>query len=535
MITPETISKYRREGSTNIDILGIVSQNDPALQARFSDKIINNPALEDWEREKAAQYYIDKKYFGSNSVVSPNGREFTSAIKPAPDTQNVFQSSSQGVRDFAQNGTPNLLGSIGRELLPAGPTRTGPNLFERVKQDINSRGQDLRTTLDKHSSGTIGNVRAVGETFKTLTGGVKDVFGEVLQTASGVLPKFIETGISQFANDLGVPEKATEMSSAYQEWSQQHPDAALALESIGNLGGAAANAYGLQSTGQQLLSASQKATGGVKEFFDPNSLQSQQQAKALAQPGPQSRTQELVMPKTTEKVIKDVGTKNPSLVKKGLFKNTLLPDEYQKELDIVARDTVPGFGQTSDVVENATLVNSTIENRSSALLSRMKESNALVSHKEMASKVGRAASDAAAEFGESKGIFDSTAGIFNRISKSHPGTIAGQWQARIEFYKEMTKRFGESIFEKGNARAEAVRAVAEAANTTINGAAGRAGVSFLDEMDIISKLYDVRAALGTKLTTSGPVRTFLKSPAGRITTGAAAGAGLTTIGVSSMQ
>jgi hypothetical protein len=237
----------------------------------------------------------------------------------------------------------------------------------------------------------------------------------------------------------------------------------------------------------------------------------------------------------TDKLVKDVGTKNPELVQEGLLKTTLKPDKYQETLATTAKEKVQGFGSTKNPVKNAKLVNKAIAKESDDLLNSLQSNDPALPHQEIGHRVSTKVNEAAMEFGDQPGVFDSTKRMWNRISEKHPGNASGQWKARIEFYKEAESKWGSSIFDKGTARAEAVRAVGQGANETIEAAAQRAGRSFKKEIDTISQLYDVKENLGTKFSAKGPVKKFLNSPVGRAaaytTAGTAVGAvGLRTLG-----
>lgn len=444
---------------------------------------------------------------------------------------NLFQQANQDARDFKQNPQQGgLFGQVASTLLPAGLTRTGPSLPERIGDAVSKRGEELRTTMDAAKAGDKTNLQQGRDAFTTLTGGIGDVFGEVLHTASGVLPSFIEKGIALVAQDFKAPEAVQSITSEYTAWAEKHPEAAANLAAIGSLGRATANAYGVQALGSQTVKNAKGAAKATQEFMDEKLPPIQP-----SQP-PVDRVQSLVQPKTTEKLIKDVGTKNPELVREGMLKTTLDPDQYQRQLATTAKEHIPGFGKSKNPVKNAKLVHTTIGNKSDDLLKSLQSNDAALPQKEITAAVNRKLADAAKEFDMTQpGIFDSTARTWKRISAKHPGTLSGQWKARIEFYKEVESRFGSSIFDKGTPRAEAVRAVGQAANETIELAAQRAGRSFKSEIDIISQLYDIKESLGTKFTASGPLKKALKSPVGRTAVGATVGGAAAGLGFSTFN
>lgn len=159
------------------------------------------------------------------------------------------------------------LGKMAEAVTPSGLTSTEPGLFTRIGDRISERGVRVNE-LNQQSAANPGNTTE-GRTARigilsNMLGGVADVGGEVLKTASGVLPNFIQQGIGLIAQDLGVPDAAQQMSNSYMEWSKAHPEAAVALEAVGNLGRAGVTAYGTQALAGQV----QRGATGVKEFMN---------------------------------------------------------------------------------------------------------------------------------------------------------------------------------------------------------------------------------------------------------------------------
>lgn len=80
----------------------MMGEGDPALSAKIKNNILDNPALEDWEKEKSAEYYLNKK-IGLTSDVKTEDRVATSYLKSNP-----FNPFGKGQTTF----TERIMGAI---------------------------------------------------------------------------------------------------------------------------------------------------------------------------------------------------------------------------------------------------------------------------------------------------------------------------------------------------------------------------------------------------------------------------------------
>lgn len=156
---------------------------------------------------------------------------------------------------------------MARSVLPSAMVTPQPPLTERIGSAIQGRGEELGTAMNEADMSTLGGrARLFGKSVSALAGGVKDVSGEVLKTAAGIMPDFIGRGLGLVAQDLGIPDAMHHVSTGYETWANQHPDAATALAAVGNLAGAAVNTYGVQGLAQTAGEVAKKAVKSVQTF-----------------------------------------------------------------------------------------------------------------------------------------------------------------------------------------------------------------------------------------------------------------------------
>jgi hypothetical protein len=237
--------------------------------------------------------------------------------------------------------------------------------------------------------------------------------------------------------------------------------------------------------------------------------------------------------------------KTPERIKKGglLTKGELLPDKSEIELAKMAKK-LPGFGQTDDVVTNANVVHKAKGAKAKELLSKLKANDAALSHKEMNSAINDAIEAIAADFPGEEAQIRRIGEIWKNEAAKHPGKLSGHWESRISFDDLVESRYGETIFQKGTARAEAVRAVRQTVNSVIDKTAKataaktpkllRTDVSFSSDMKELTQMYDIMDNLSSKMgaeTLRSKADNFLRSPTGKtaakvVGTGVVGAAGL---------
>lgn len=380
------------------------------------------------------------------------------------------------------------------------------------------------------------------------TGGLREIIDAPGDLATGAILK----GVSK----LGIP-KVSDLAGRSKEAQNIPENANKVVEHLDTYAGTIAAPFGPVASGAA-TAIGRGATNMVREIQgerDPNLLADIAEpvaegvvagaAQAAVSAAPKAiksifktqadeKTQQLVMPKVTSKLIKDTGAKSPELVKKGLLSNSVLPDETEKRLAQTA-STIEGFGKSADPLANAQVVRQAIGKESDDLLNAMRSSDPIVPHKEIGSSVRTALKEAGDDFGESQGVFTSMSTIWDKISKKYAGTASGQWQARIDFYQEIESRYGAAIFEKGTARATAAKKVGQAVNEVIDRYAQRTGVSFSDQMGRLSQMYDIMENLATHLDKSSGLMKLLKTPLVRYGAAAAAGTSLGGLGIRSLN
>lgn len=274
----------------------------------------------------------------------------------------------------------------------------------------------------------------------------------------------------------------------YQTWAQQHQASAAAVGGAAKMASLPLAMQGAEST---INSVGKGMEGLGTAVAKPVKSMLSSQANDVTN---------LVQPKVTDKLIKDTLQKNPELVKEGglLKSGKVLPSEGEKKLAETAK-TIPGFGKTKDVAKNAKAVSTALEDESNSLLEKLKTNDSVdtgfVPHANAHNIVDTAVKKAAEDFGEQEGVFNSTAKMWKETSKQFPETDAGQWEARIAFDKKLTERFGTNIFEKGSARAVAIRTVRNAVNDVIDQASN--GV-YRPQINRLSHMYDILENLATK-------------------------------------
>lgn len=253
-----------------------------------------------------------------------------------------------------------------------------------------------------------------------------------------------------------------------------------------------------------------------------------------------SRIEELVQPKATSKLIQETAETSPDLVRKGglLTKGKLLPSTTEKALAETA-SSIKGFGETDDIVKNMGLARSQISSDAQALRASLQSNPASLPRKEIASAINRAQKEAVSAFGNEQTAvrqYQGIVNIWNKVSAQFPGTNVGQWDARIAFDNELERQFGKNVFDPTLERPihAAVKAVREAANSTIEKSSARAGKSFATELKRMSQMYQILENMKTKVgqdTLKSGAQKFLESRSGRAAAGVAAGAAAVPLGV----
>jgi len=240
----------------------------------------------------------------------------------------------------------------------------------------------------------------------------------------------------------------------------------------------------------------------------------------------------VIQPKVTNTTIREAGKTNPSLLKdqKATFfkKGKIAPQEADKGLIETARSL--GVSKQKDVIDNADTVWRAKKNESQALRSALEANDAALSHKEMNAAINKALNQVAEDFPGEEKVVQQIGKIWKAKSSTYQGKTSGHWSSRIDFDDYVENRYGKAVFEKGNARAEAIRAVRQTANDMIDKAARG---KFKPQIKRISQMYDLLDNLSSQMgedTLRSGASKFLRSPTGRAAS-ATAKVGLGAAGV----
>lgn len=274
MLSKDTVSKYRQQGLTSLEILELASDNDQQLRQRVETHIVRNAGLEDWEREKAAEYYL-AKHFGKPSAVSASMREAASMIKSNPF--NPFTQPPRSIEQNLQQFLPKEGSLLDYATAPAraavGAGVKGLGALTGVDVSQNEDVQALPDNLKKSAAtarvvvpaavglatGGLGAIPsmavsgAAGAGSSLLASGLEQASGDD-QTASGVAGEAVGTGLATAAIDgatrglfslakpllkaKGVAElskKAQNLAGQVTQQTQNLDDAVKAVRELGDV------------------------------------------------------------------------------------------------------------------------------------------------------------------------------------------------------------------------------------------------------------------------------------------------------------
>lgn len=477
--TPAFLEDQRRQGISPNMIADFISQKvastDPDFVGLYNatkQKYRNNP--------DAIDRFLNYKIYGT----------------PEPDQSIIAQPLTP--EEEGQEPEPGFFG----------------RMHDRMYKDA---AGGVRQALDDYQTGKQGPLDTTLQVAGNLGRGVLAPATETISTVSdavgltGAIQKGVETVASSPIGQAAAPA-VQGAADLYQQAKEANPQMAKTFESVAGFVGDAAEVYGAGKTLQGIKASGKKAVQGTKEFFDspPPTVRPPQVTDDVVQ--------KLVQPKATKAAIQEAGVKNPELIKKGglLRKGELLPDKAELELAKTAKK-IPGFGQTDDVVQNANVVHKAKATKSKELLAKLKENDAVLSHKEMNSAINKAIEKIADDFPGEEAQIRRIGQIWKNEATKYPGKASGHWESRIGFDDLVESRYGETIFQKGTARAEAVRAVRQTANEMIDKAAQG---KFKPQIKEIGDMYDIMDNLSTKMgdaTLRSQASNFLRSPAGKTT------------------
>lgn len=162
-----------------------------------------------------------------------------------------------------------------------GNNTTDPGYLTRIKNDLVNRNSQVRGAVDQFGVGPSALLAGVG---KGVAGSVNDIVGETVKSGYNSLPDMVRQPINDAATktkdylvntDAGkyLTGKAGELAQGYDQFAKDNPRTANALESTGDIVGAAANlipigkgaAAGVELAGKGVNAAKDGLTA-VKDF-----------------------------------------------------------------------------------------------------------------------------------------------------------------------------------------------------------------------------------------------------------------------------
>jgi hypothetical protein len=210
----------------------------------------------------------------------------------------------------------------------------------------------------------------------------------------------------------------------------------------------------------------------------------------------------IVRPVRSTKELQALYEKSPHLFPTGrqmIGKTSPVLTEQEGILADYLRKNVPELASIGKPLEAGPVLIKRIQTIGGVLDKSIEDSKAILSIKESVGKMRTGVSTAQKSFGEGQGIFNAELQRFARFRKQFPGTLKGERQALLEYDKDVGFRFGKSVFEKGTARAEAVRAVRETSQATLAEGAARVGINTSASIAEMRQLYQVMENLSTQV------------------------------------
>jgi hypothetical protein len=371
-------------------------------------------------------------------------------------------------------------------------------------------------------------------------GAIGDIFGagvtKVAQGADFISGGRLGEGVDAIAeSEVGqaVGGFVGDIATQYQIFKDKFPEAARNLENTVNI----ASVIPIVKTPQSIMATGRAAKSGISGIGKgvKGALSS---LDDVAQSGKSAeKVAAVLQPKRTKLQLQELYKQDPSLItgakggvvlsSKGALSTTKEITRAKELLRIV-----PEIQTVKKPIDAGKIIHNTIVQKGTALDASLKNNAFVLPRKESASVIRKAVLSAADDFGESRGIFEAEIKRYLRFRDQFPGTGFGERQALIAYDADTAGRFGASIYQKGTARAEAVRAIREASQQTLEGAAQRAGVTYLSEVKDMRILYQALDDVATHVSPAvfeSYLKSFSKTSVGRAATqaaGVSAGVGL---------
>jgi len=358
-------------------------------------------------------------------------------------------------------------------------------------------------------------------------------FEAVGDLASALTPDFIEKPIKSLLGGLGkkfiesdrgqtIVSGLSDVVSAFKKIEEEDPATAQKLDNAMGLLELATfftGGQGAKRAQQKLAKEAIETTGDVTVKVTKKSTDD---------------VAKLLQPKRTKKELQELFTKQPELVTKSKGGKVLsskgplsTADELTRAEDI--QRIAPEIANVKKPVDAGPILSKRIAQKGAALDENLVNNPFLLPRTESNAAVKKAVLEAADDFGESRGIFEAEIKRFARFRDKFPGNGGGERKTLIAYDADTKKRYGASIFQKGTARAEAIRVAREASQDTLEAAAKRADIEYLSEIKdmriLFTALDDVATHVSPAIFDSW-LKSFTKTPFGRASiqaTGVSAG------------
>ena len=494
MITPEFLESQLAKGRTHDAI-------DKAYLRSGKDS----------KYEKFRSMYTSR--YGSTSTGSmlnyyvygtTNPKQTVSEVQPENDGGLVSKIKERNVQAF---GTES--GLIDAALNPSETVQSdsAAGRLLRGEQGVGQTAFDVAGA----GAGAIGDV--IGAGVSTVAKGADFISGGLLgEGVEAVVESEVGQAVGEFAGDI---------ASQYQIFKEKFPEAARNLESTVNI----ASLIPLSKVPGSIVKGGKKlknAKGAVSA------------SKAA---GSTDDVAKLLQPKRTKKELQELFKKNPEVITKskgGKIISSKGPKPTTSELKMAEelQRIVPEISSVKKPIDAGPVIFRKIAEKGKFVDDALENNNFALPRKESLATVKKAIQSTADDFGESPGIFNAELNRFTRFRNKFPGTGAGERASLKAYDADTASRFGTSIYQKGTARADAVRAVREASQQTLENAAQRVGVPYLSEIKDMSTLYNALDNVSTHVSPAvfeSTLKSAIKTPLGRSATqaaGVSAGVGL---------
>lgn len=549
MFTKSDIESLRANGTSDRDILQMTARVIPSASKALRD-IDADKTTPDMRKTQIMKEMIDRnaKTTGPSMLPYVSAITVNSATKKHDTLQSTYQKQEQEymkVSDPTRFSTQHLQSAIGK------PENIDEALTSGIKGGVVGSVQAgynmVKTGVDlvKHLPSTLVGAAAIpaGAAEETLA----RIFDPFLSDAHKApdtwerqqfMSLMKSTGIADIIHSVtsGNADQAITGADTALNFAFQHPFETAALAEGGVRGVNKVTGKDITTPSQlgkvitdKVTSIPSKAKGAVNALRPANTVD------------PDAGFQRAVQPKLTTADTKKLLESDPRAVQQGMNKAGVLKKspgaDFTPEdasLGKVAK-TIEGYKPVKpdkpmtmkEAVDNSVAVHEAIAKDAKALKAEMiRKGDGAIPRAETTSRITSRLEGIKKYFKGDEAKIDSVQTLAKEIAEGHKGTWSGQWDARIEFYRQAQLKWGKNIFDKGNVVSQAVDTVGAEWNSVIHDAAVKAGVDFTPQMQRLSSMYDIKSNLATHVTNdvynSAMTNVLKNNPAVRVATKAAA-------------